>query len=514
MSRKPDRFSIEGKIRAPDEHHEVVVVGGGAAGLAAAIAAAEAGRQVVLIDEHPVPAAAIGSDVPLWFGGRASAAVQTGERLIETLVEAEPLIAAAFEAGVDVRLGTTAWGLWRNRENLAALPCAMLGLSDGTRAWTMGYDQLILATGTRDCAVHFAGWDQPGVMGALAFDTLVRRYSAFAGARIVIAGSGALAAETARLAEANGIAVAALVEVRAGAQADLGGIAAPLFAGMRLVRAEGGVDGVEALVIADAAGAETVLACDSVVMAIDAVPAIELAEVAGAAIVTDPMRGGAVTVGGAGEVLPQIWLAGAATGEVATHAGALAQGRAVAARMLGEDTAIPVEPNPFDRMAYRAEWLRACVSTCADTTLVCQCEEVSRADLLGVQPPRYLARGSRMAERSLGSLLEDGPPDAEQVKRLTRAGMGLCQGRRCREQVSLLLAGEANLSPAAAPRGNWRVPVRPVPLGLIADWSEAGAMADGWDVWFGIPTQWIPYHTIGTEEETRLMDRMGGNMHL
>lgn len=514
MTRITDRFAIDGKIQAPDETHDVVIVGGGAAGLAAAIAAAEAGRQVVLIDEHPVAASAIGSDVPLWFGGRATPAVQAGERLIEGLVEAEPMIAAAFEAGVDVRLGTVAWGLWRNRENLAALPQAMLGLSDGTRAWTMGFAHLILATGSRDCALHFAGWDQPGVMGALAFDTLVRRYRAFAGSRVVVVGSGALAAETARLAESNGIAVAAMIEVRDRAQADCAGIAAPLLAGHRLVRATGGIDGVEALVVADAAGGETVLACDTVVMAIDAVPAIELAEVAGAPVVTDPLRGGAVTPGGAGEVLPHIWLAGAATGQVSTHDDAAAQGRAVVAAMVGEADTIPVGALEFDRMAYRAEWLRALVASCGDATLVCQCEEVSRADLTGVQPPRYLARGERMACRSLGSLLADGPPDAEQVKRLTRAGMGLCQGRRCREQISLLLAGEANLSPAAAPRGNWRVPVRPVPLGVIADWSEAGAMADGWDVWFGIPTQWIPYHTIGTEEETRLMTQMGGNMHL
>jgi hypothetical protein len=92
--------------------------------------------------------------------------------------------------------------------------------------------------------------------------------------------------------------------------------------------------------------------------------------------------------------------------------------------------------------------------------------------------------------------------------------MGLCQGRRCREQISLLLAMAANLPPKAAPRGNWRVPVRPLPLNVMADWDQAAKMDEGWDVWFGIDTQWIPYRDIGTEAETRHLTELGGNMHL
>jgi thioredoxin reductase len=515
MTRIHDPHAIDGKIVAPDEVHDIIVVGAGPAGLAAALEAAKAGRQVLLVDEHPVAAALAGSDVPLWFGGRATPALQSPERLIETLVETEPMIAEAFEAGIDVRLGVTAWGLWRNRDGSGALPQAMLGLSDGQRSWTAGYGTLVLATGARDCALHFAGWDQPGVMGALAFHTLVSRYDAFAGRRVVILGSGDLALETALLAHQRGIAVAALIEVRDTVQgaATLPGDLAVLT-GHRLLRAEGGIDGVEQIFVAGPDGVETAIACDTVILAIDAVPAIELAEVGGSTVVTEPLRGGAVTPGGAGEVLPGVWLAGAATGLTGPRELAEAQGRAVIALALGLDSAIAPLDLGFDRMAYRADWLRALMATSPDSTMVCQCEEVSRADLIGVQPPGYLPRPEKLACRSLGTLLEDGPPDAEQVKRLTRAGMGLCQGRRCREQVSLLLAMAANLPPRAAPRGNWRVPVRPVPLGVMADWDHAAAMDEGWDVWFGIDTQWIPYRDIGTPEEARHMAELGGNMHL
>jgi thioredoxin reductase len=308
--------------------HDVVVVGAGPAGLAAALAAAQAGRQVLLIDDHPVPPALAGSDVPLWFGGRATAALQAPERLLETLVENEPLIAECFEAGVDVRLGTMAWGLWRNREACGVLPRAMLGLADGQKSWTVGYDRLILATGARDCALAFAGWDQPGVMGALAFDTLVSRYDAFAGRRVVILGSGDLALETARIAAARGIEIAALIEVRDAVQGTGATPDAPVLTGHRLIRAEGGIDGVERVIVAGPDGAERTLACDTVIMAIDQVAAIELAEVAGAQVVTEPLRGGAVIPGGAGEVLPGVWMTGAATGLTGPRALAEAQARA------------------------------------------------------------------------------------------------------------------------------------------------------------------------------------------
>lgn len=482
-----DPHAIDGKLPGPEAVHDVVIVGAGKTGLGAALEAASAGRSVLLIDENPVSGWAVGSDVPLWFGGRATAAVQASERLVEALVEAEPMIADCFEAGVDVQLGTVAWGLWRNRENCGSLPRPLLGLSDGKRAWTIGFETLILATGARDCAVGFAGWDQPGVMGALGFDTLVRRYAAFAGRRIVVLGSGALAQGTVALAQANGIEVAGVVEV--GDAAAIDGV--PLYAGHRPLRAEGGVDGVERLVIVDAAGSETVLACDTVVVAVDTVPATELAEVAGVAA----------------QGTDGVWLAGAARGADGED-----DGRAVVAQALGQRDSVP--PVAAAAPGYREGWMRACLGTGPDSTLVCQCEEVSRADLLGVQPPRYLPRGEKIACRSLETLLADGPPDPEQVKRLTRAGMGLCQGRRCREQVSFLLGSAANLGQGNAPRGNWRVPVRPVPLGVMADWSESPEMSAAWDVWFGIPTQWIPYAAIGTEEEARLLANPDGNMHL
>jgi hypothetical protein len=89
----------------------------------------------------------------------------------------------------------------------------------------------------------------------------------------------------------------------------------------------------------------------------------------------------------AGAALPGVFIAGDCAGLGQSREQAAAQGRAVARQALGlEQAAADNAPDALDRLAYREAWLRALVSATPDTVHVCQCEEVSRADLLGVQP--------------------------------------------------------------------------------------------------------------------------------
>lgn len=484
MERVRQQSAIDGKFSAAEARFDVVVVGAGRSGTAAALAAAGDGKSVLLVDENPVPGHMVGNDVPYFFGGRATAATQNSERMLETLFMNTPGLEAAIEAGVELLLGTCAWGVYRNGPVVNSLPGQVLGLADAERSWMVGFDRLILATGARDLPIAFPGWNQPGVMGAAALQMLLSRYEAFAGKRILIAGSHDLALETALLAHGKGLDAVGLVEVRPVAQGDPDLIAQVEAAGISItcgahpVEAKGGIDGVEQIILSNG----DAIACDTLVMAIGLLPMIELADAMGGARTYNAKRGGHV----------------------------LLDDGAISA--VGKCAGLP--DTGFDHMAYRFDWLNALGGACGGDTIVCQCEEVTVEDLLGVQPPRYLDRPPAMQARSLKTLLADGPVNQDQIKRLTRSGMGVCQGRRCRDQVAMMLAVESGTELAALPLATHRAPVRPLPLKLLADWEEGQEMRDGWDVWMGIPTQWVPYADIGTpyEEENRRV--LGGNMRL
>ncbi len=466
-----DLCAVAGTRSPPEAHYGLVVVGGGPSGIAAAIAGAAGGGRVLLVDENPVPGAAMGNDVPLYFGGRMTAATQASERMIEAIFTSAPDLEAAMDAGVEVLLGTCAWGVYRNGPGVASLPDRVVGLADATRSWLVGFDRLVLATGARDLAMAFPGWDQPGVMGAAALQMLLSRYAAFDGHRVLIAGSHDLALETALLARDHGLDVAGLIEVRAEPQGSAALVdrvreaQIAIRCGAAIARAEGGIAGVERAVLTSGERID----CDTICMAIGLVPSIELVDAMHGPRRLDARRGGYVPLGEDGVT---------AVGDCAGLA----------------DTG-------FDHVAYRMDWMRALAAVSAPDTIVCQCEAVTRADLLGVQPPNYLARPAPMAARSLDTLLADGPPNPDQIKRLTRAGMGVCQGRRCRDQVAMLLAIAAGQPFGTIPLATHRAPVRPLPLKIIADWQESPAMEAAWDVWFGIPTQWTPYADIGTPAE-------------
>jgi thioredoxin reductase len=479
-----DPHAIDGKFPMPQSRFDVVVVGAGDAGCTAAVEAAKHGKSVLLVDEHPVAGALIGTDVPLYFGGRATAAVQNTERMLETVFTNNPGLESAIEAGVEVQLGTCAWGAYRNGPLIGSLPSQVVGLADTERSWLVGFDRLILATGARDLAMAFPGWNQPGVMGAEALRVLLERYDAFAGRRVLIAGSHDLALETALLALNKGLEVAGLLEVRDAPQGDQALISQVEAAGVAIhcgtwpVEAKGGLDGVKQVILSSGED----VTCDTLVMAIGLVPAIELHDAMHGTRSFDPNRGGHVPVGDA-----EISAVGLCAG---------------------------LPDTGFDHAAYRFAWLNALGGSCGGDTIVCQCEEMTLADLVGIQPPRYLDRPPALQQRSLKTLLADGPPNQDQVKRLTRMGMGQCQGRRCRDQVAMILAIESGTELAALPLATHRAPVRPLPLKILADWDESEDMRAGWDVWMGIATQWVPYADIGTEREAEYGEILGGNMGL
>ena len=518
-----DPKSTAGADMPIERHVSLAVVGAGPAGLAAAIAAAKADVEVLLVDENPVAQALMGLDVPLHFGQRMNPAVQNKARMVERIVEASPGLAEAFELGIDVELGVYAWGAFVKGPSLRGIAKPVLGLADEERSWLVSFDRLILATGARDLGLGFPGWEKPGVMGAQAALSLLQRYRAFDGRRLVILGSGALGLKTAAAALEQGLELAGIVEVAHdllgpdALRAPLSAAGVPFFGGhaAKQVLGKTEVEGVVLVGVDEAgtpiAGSEREIACDTVVSAIGAVPTVELMDVLGCGLAFDPTRGGHVPVLDADGCtsVPCVQAVGDCAGvfdrKIADAEIAIAEGRqagAFAARALGAEPSaseLSMVPAPsFDACGHWQRWLRAELAVGGLDVQVCRSEEVTRRELLELRPPRYLNWGaSQLPSRDVPALAKDGPINADQVKRLTRAGMGTCQGRRCREQIQMLLAMSTGVPPEQVPLASYRAPVRPLPLAALWPQDETQATRDNWDVWFGIPAQWTAYWEMG-----------------
>jgi thioredoxin reductase len=517
-----DPKSSAGKFPLPAQRVQLAVVGAGPAGLAAALAGAAAGLSVLLVDENPVDGGLIGQDVPLLYGGRATAAVGRPQRLLQRMLDANPALAEAVEQGIDVQLSTSCWGCFANGPNLQALPGVLLGLADAGRSWMAAAEQVVLATGARDLALGFPGAELPGVMGAQALAMLLDGYDAFAGRRAVVLGGGQMGIEAALRLQARGIAVAAVVEARSAPPAAaslrqaLAAAGVPLLCDLLPAEAIGGVDGVAALRLAAADGtAGPVLEADTIVLAVGRVPVVDLAQVAGCRLTFSAAHGGWVPVldSDGRSSQPRILVAGDAAGLADPDATRMAGQRAglAAAQALGRAVAPPERPasaaeGADDPIAYRLDWMRGLRALGGGDTLACRCEEVTRDELLGLRPPRYLDAAAPRPQ-GIAALQEGAPVHPDQVKRLTRAGMGPCQGRRCREQVAMLLSLATGTPLERIPLASYRAPVRPLPLQLLAEAEEPPGMAAHWEVWFGIHGQWVPWRDIGTPRE--VLDRYG-----
>ncbi|MDR5825273.1 FAD-dependent oxidoreductase [Caballeronia sp. LZ043] len=517
-----DPASVAGKAPPVGEATDLLIVGAGPAGIAAALEAAGRGIGVTLVDENPVPLETMGEDVPLHFGGRMGATAGNANAMLEAMLEARPELGDALEAGVDVRLGTAVWGLFPHGPARAWMDTHAAGLADASHAWLMSFKQVIVASGRRDMGLAFDGWQRPGVMGASAAWRLAVLYGALDARRAVLVGSDTDALNVAVELMARGVRIVAVIEQ---SEAILGdpALASQLEAGgaRLLVRhavrhAHGDAYGVTSVEAASLdTGASTAFECDTVLLGIAALPAIELPEAAGCATTFDAARSGHVVIVDAIQrtSLPFIHAAGDCAGvwasksrdeDVAREEGRRAARAALEALGASRDETAATKPIEPDTPAYdiaqaRVAWVQASVIGAAGEPFVCQCEEVTAREILDVRPPRYLdwhPADAAHDTRGVAGLAQSGPPNPDAVKRLTRACMGPCQGRRCREQVAALLAIGSGCALPQIPLATFRAPVRPLALRQLAEVAEASSTAAHWDSWFGMASQWVPFWRV------------------
>lgn len=500
------------------ESRPLVVVGAGVAGTAAAIEAVKAGVRVTLVDENPIVPSMMGLEVPLFFGRRSRPELVDRASMLENVSAANEALAEAEEAGVEVLLGTCVWGAFCNSETSRELDGPQIGVADGERSWIIKFDRLIVASGARDLGMAFAGWHLAGAMGANGAHSLMSRYHALSSQRMVVLGSGNLGLHTARMALDAGLEVPAVVDVSPTVRGD-DAIASELLAkGVELYtshtvrEASGSAGEIDSVVLVEiddcnepVDGSEKVIAADTVCLAVGLVPNVELLSILGCDLIFRSELGGHVPVcdDWMQTSVDGVFVAGDAAGfhdgmalapEVSRRQGQVAG--IAAAESLGavrieeardrrEGLRAAPPAGPADVQAGREKWRRSLVKAGGLDVLVCPCEEVTCADLIDLRPPRYLGwESEQMGRRSLRTQLEDGPVNPGQVKRLTRAGTGHCQGRLCREQVSMLLAKESGADIAGMPLMSYRPPVRPLPLNVLWPHDETEQVRGDWPKWF------------------------------
>jgi bacterioferritin-associated ferredoxin len=77
---------------------------------------------------------------------------------------------------------------------------------------------------------------------------------------------------------------------------------------------------------------------------------------------------------------------------------------------------------------------------------------------------RYICRCEEVTEKEIRLAIQAGAKSVIEIKRWTRAGMGICQGRSCRRLVERILAEELNVKPEDIEISSFRQPVRPVSI--------------------------------------------------
>ena len=90
-----------------------------------------------------------------------------------------------------------------------------------------------------------------------------------------------------------------------------------------------------------------------------------------------------------------------------------------------------------------------------NNTLLCRCEDLTRETIL--------------------KCIEDGCCTMDEIKRVTRARMGPCQGRTCRMLIAQELSNYYGVPMEEVLMTTFRPPVKPISMGALADaYAEGG----------------------------------------
>lgn len=453
---------------------DIIIIGAGPAGLSAAVTAAGYGLDVLVVDEQPSLGGQIYRNIE-----RASehtlAILGSDYRQGLALVE-------RFRTSQAEYLGNAI--VWRID------PDGNICFSCQGQSREINARHILIATGAMERPVPFAGWTLPGVMGVGAVDANFKSSNMVPEGPVVLAGSGPLLLSTAGHLASCGVAVTALLDTtpmgnllscmtavpKALRRPDyllkgLGMIVNLHRTGIRHVRGvteyqAHGSDCLDHVSFKTSDGSGTLAA--GVLLAHEGiVPRCDLTRQVGLAHLWDPVQRcwyPQTTTHGRTE-MEAIHVAGDGA---FVHGGVAAQlkGSLAALDMAASLKALPqhkqnnatrriqqglygeLAPRPFVDALYQP---RPNLYSLSPDTLVCRCEAVTAGDIHQV--------------------LTEGCWDPNEIKAMTRCGMGPCQGRMCGGALAEITADFMKLEPHDLKSLSIRPPVRNISLAELAELS-------------------------------------------
>jgi thioredoxin reductase/bacterioferritin-associated ferredoxin len=471
---------------------ELIVIGAGPGGIAAAIEAVRAGVSVKILDENAKP------------GGRIYGQLNDGLKLVNSRFlgpdynKGKVLLAEfdAFREKIDYLHDALVFGTFENR--VIALHQAGIGQR-------LSFNKLVVATGAYDRPVPFPGWTLPGVLTAGGAQTLLKMQRVLPGRNILFAGTGPLQLVVANQVLDGGGRVEAILEageignwlkLLKGFSRNWGFLSDGLQY-MRAIR-KAGVPLLRRHIILEARGngqveeaviagvdkdwravekSRRILKVDTICLGYGLVPSVELTRLAGCEHRYVPDIGGWIPLRNEEmeTSVPGVFAVGDGAG-VAGSAMAMLEGRIAGisiARSLGcissKEARRRKKPylsdmkkmgclrDALDRISHPRPGL---FELAHDDTIICRCEELTLGDI----------------KSAIGS----GTIEMNELKRMTRMGMGRCQGRMCAPAVQEIIAAQTRIPAAEIAYLNQRPPTKPVPINVLESLPGEFAIRHGW----------------------------------
>jgi sarcosine oxidase subunit alpha len=417
---------------------DVLVIGAGPTGLAAADEAARLGARVVLVDES----ARVGGSAR----GRLAVSSEEQQALRQLIDRTEQ------SAAIEVLTSTCAAGYYADH---------WVALDEGVRLTKMRARAVVFATGVIEQPAVFRNNDLPGVLAATGALRLLSRHRVAPGRRVVVVAANLEAYMTCLELHAHGVAVAAIVDLRAENGRDAAERAAVrsceslglrIFLGhapyQALPESGGGVGALEIAPL-DAAGRADArrvqrLDCDAVLMSVGWAPAAQLLLQAGTRLsfdatlqqfVPDVLPPGVFAAGrvnGVFEFEARLADGRRAGAAAAAHAGYDALGHAPVARTSGRcpSHAFPIIDHP--------------------------------------KAKNFVDFDEDLQVKDLENAVQEGFDSSELLKRFSTVGMGPSQGKHSNMNALRILARARGLPVAALGLTTARPMYHPVPMKLLA----------------------------------------------